>query len=135
MKQSMMRPQRSGFTLIELLIVIVLLGVLATVGLNRFWQVRGRAHVSAMQHDLRSLAAQQEAHFSKDYLYASDLSDLPDFTVSEGVEILINYAAADGWGATASHTAADGRQCGLFQPAAPQVAGAPSTQAGTIMCN
>jgi type IV pilus assembly protein PilE len=130
-----MRTRRPGFTLIELLIVVIILGILATITFTKFWQVRGRAHVSAMQHDLRSLAAQQEAYFSKVFAYAADVGELPDFAESEGVEISINYAASDGWGATASHAAADGRQCGLFQPAAPQVAGAPSTQAGIVMCN
>jgi prepilin-type N-terminal cleavage/methylation domain-containing protein len=135
-KQSPMRARRSGFTLIELLIVILVAGILATVSLSRLWSVRGRAHVSAMQNDLRSLASQQEAYFSRGgYSYTTDLAYLSDFVPSDGVVITINYAASDGWGATAYHPASNGRQCGIFVPAAPVDAGTPATQPGIIMCN
>lgn len=130
-----MRPRRSGFTLIELLIVIVIAGILATVSLTRLWGVRGRAHVSAMQSDLRSLASQQEAYFAVGYRYSSDVAYLTDFVPSDGVEITINYGASDGWGATAVHPASNGRQCGIFVPAAPVAAGTPATDPGVIMCN
>lgn len=130
-----MHPRRSGFTLIELLIVIVIVGILATVGLSRLWAVRGRAHVAAMQSDLRSLASQQEAYFAVDYSYSADVANLTDFVPSDGVEITINYGASDGWGATATHPASNGRLCGIFVPAAPAGTGTPATEPGVIMCN
>ena len=59
-----MLRRRSGFTLIELLIVIVIIGILATIAIPRFGKTREKAYYRAMKSDLRNLVAQQEAYWA-----------------------------------------------------------------------
>lgn len=46
---------RRGFTLIELLVVTILLGILATLGLLKFTDLRHTARVAAVAGDIRAL--------------------------------------------------------------------------------
>jgi prepilin-type N-terminal cleavage/methylation domain-containing protein len=130
-----MRARRAGFTLIELLVVIIILAILATITITRFWSVRGRAHIAAAQQDLRNLASLQESYFEMNYVYAGALGSLPNFTASEGVTLTITYAATDGWAGTATHVAASGRQCGVYHADAPPALGAPAATRGVVTCD
>jgi prepilin-type N-terminal cleavage/methylation domain-containing protein len=129
-----MRARRSGFTLIELLIVLVLLGILATVGLSRFWVAKDRALVAAMKGDLRTLASQQELYFEGSFRYASAVTDLHAFQLSPGVDINITYAENDGWGAIASHPSLATEVCAFFYGDVPVALVAPATTSGVINC-
>lgn len=128
-------PRRSGFTLIELLIVLVLVAILATIGVNRFWAAKDRSLLAAMTADLRNMAAEQELYFEKNLAYASAVTDLVDFNPSPGVTITITYAMSDGWAANGVHGSLAGSQCGIFTGNAPVAAGAPATVLGVIACN
>ena len=46
-----MRSSRKGFTLIELLIVVVVIGILASLGIVGYSTVRKRSSLAAMQSD------------------------------------------------------------------------------------
>lgn len=129
-----MRAQRPGFTLIELLIVLVLVAILATIGLSRFWVAKDRALVAAMMGDLRTLATQQEVYYERNFHYAGVVTDLVDYQVSPGIDLLITHAANDGWAATAVHPSVVG-QCGYFYGTVPAGAGAPATEGGVVNCN
>jgi len=59
--------RRGGFTLIELLIVVVIIGILATIALPQFDDVRQRAFNSAMLSDLRSASYAIEEYFSDNF--------------------------------------------------------------------
>jgi prepilin-type N-terminal cleavage/methylation domain-containing protein len=92
--QEAMQPSKrdTGFTLIELLIVVVILGVLATVTV---FAVRGITHKSATAAcaaDVRTIDNAQEAFYAEHETYTTEdgllaagylktLSDLHDITV------------------------------------------------------
>src|SRR2546427_9305862 len=46
---------RNGFTLIELLIVVVIIGLLATIAIPKFSNTKEKAFVGTMKSDLRNL--------------------------------------------------------------------------------
>ncbi len=58
-------PRRDGFTLIELLIVIVILGILATVVVFAVGGISDRGELSACDTDERTLATAVEAYFGE----------------------------------------------------------------------
>jgi prepilin-type N-terminal cleavage/methylation domain-containing protein len=57
-------PRRDGFTLIELLIVLVIIAILATIGVNRFWAAKDRSLQGVVQSDLRNMASANATHVS-----------------------------------------------------------------------
>jgi len=132
---TVMMPRRDGFTLIELLVAMLIIAILATMGLTRFWSVKDRSLVTTMQSDLRNLATEQEAYFQKNYQYAGALTDIPYFSNTPGVTITVTYSAQDGWAGNATHTNLGARSCGLFTGNAPAAAGAPATVNGLVTCN
>lgn len=130
-----MHNERNGFTLIELLIVMVIIGVLATIATSFFWDAKDRAILKSMESDLRNLAAQQELYYPVPMSYAGTLVDLGDFEPSPGVVITINSANALGWAAQATHPSYAGHTCGIFVGDAPAADGAPATAPGVINCD
>lgn len=65
-----MRRIKPGFTLIELLIVMVIIGILATIGLVNFGSARLKARDAKRKSDLATIAKSLEA-------YANDHSGYP----------------------------------------------------------
>lgn len=53
---------RNGFTIIELLIVIVVIGILATIGIVSYNGTRNRAYDVSVQSDLESISGELEAY-------------------------------------------------------------------------
>ena len=127
--------RRRGFTLIELLIVMVLMGLLASIAANTLWRAKDRGLVAAMQNDLRALATLQEHYHPETFAYAADLASLPDFTPSPGVTVTLTFASPRGWAAQAQHHSYVGHTCGIYFGDASPADGAPATQAGTIACD
>lgn len=128
------KHSRLGFTLIELLIVVVIIGILATVAVGRFEKVKRRGHIAAVQSDLRNLSVAQEAYHTEHITYTSNLSDLT-FTQTSGVTITINAADARGWGATAIHVADATIACGIYVGEAAPSTGAPATTPEAVACD
>jgi len=122
--------RRAGFTLIELLIVVVIIGILASIAIPKFSATREKAYVSAMKSDLRKLSAKQEIHYSDNYQYTTDLAVL-EFLLSEGVTVTVGAANGTGWSATAEHVGtAD--TCAMYYGDAAAVA--PATQPNVVTC-
>ena len=71
-----MKKQDEGFTLIELLIVIVILGILATVVVFAVGGITDRGQDSACDTDRATLEVAVEAYFAKANNYPSGQSDL-----------------------------------------------------------
>ncbi|PYO42100.1 MAG: pilin [Gemmatimonadetes bacterium] len=123
---------RRGFTLIELLIVVVIIGLLATIAIPKFSNTKEKAYVASMKSDLRNLATAEEAFFYDSAKYTTNVALMNNFVSSVGVVLVINQATGSGWAATTTSLYAPGRQCALFSGNANPVA--PATIEGRITC-
>ncbi len=80
---------RKGFTLIELLIVVVIIGVLASIAIPKFSNTKEKAIVAAMKSDLRNLAAAEEAYYANYTAYMSSASTGTYYKASVGNVVAI----------------------------------------------
>ncbi|HEU4630416.1 MAG TPA: prepilin-type N-terminal cleavage/methylation domain-containing protein [Gemmatimonadaceae bacterium] len=136
----MSRP-RHGFTLIELLIVVVIIGILATVAVPRYADAKERAAITGVISDLRSLIAAQEAHLAGYQTYAGAIGASEDagtvaFTPTPSTTITVGAATAAGWNATATSTLITGSvTCGVYVGAAAPPGGMPAgTAESSVTC-
>ncbi len=126
-----MRMHRQGFTLIELLIVVVIIGILASIAIPKFAAVREKAYLAAARADLRNLANLQDVYYNDNYTYTTSTTAL-GFDNTEGVTITIGEATNTGWSATASHLGMPSESCAIYHGDAAQVA--PATVVGVVQC-
>ena len=126
-----MRSGSRGFTLIELLIVVVIIGILATIAIPKFANTKEKAYLASMKADLRNLVTAEEAYLAEFYTYTSNLGTL--YQTSAGVSVALQNVSASGWAATATHTGT-GRQCAIFYGTVGSPP-APATQEGEPSCN
>ena len=129
-----MQNNSRGFTLIELLIVVVIIGVLASIAIPKFSSMRTKSYIAAVTSDLKNVASQQEIYLSNQYTYASDVTDL-DITLTDAVTISVNESSGTGWAATGSHSGLAGQQCGIYFGDATAANASPATQPGFVTCN
>ena len=123
--------KRRGFTLIELLIVVVIIGILASIAIPKFSATREKAFVSTLKSDLKNLASQQEIYHNNAFSYGSSLA-IVGASASDGVTITINEATGSGWAATHAGLSAD--HCGLYQGNAAVAGGDPGPAEGVVAC-
>jgi type IV pilus assembly protein PilE len=81
-----MRHSKAGFTLIELLIVVVIIGLLATIALPKFAATKDKAKLASVRSDLRNVMTAQEAYFADNATYATlaQLQAATNYTFSTG---------------------------------------------------
>lgn len=131
MRASQLR-RSAGFTLIELLIVVVIIGILASIAVPKFVNTKGKAYTSTLRSDLRNLATAEESYYFSNDVYTSDMVQL-NFLPSAGVSIVIPEATAGGWSAKATHPQASVAACAIYMGSATPVA--PATADAAIACN
>lgn len=98
--------RRTGFTIIELLIVVLIIGILASVAIAKFGESKRRAYLTAMKSDLRGLATMAESRYTSDNSYEN--IEAPQG--SDGVTLTF-LGTPSGWSATATHVGVPGVEC------------------------
>jgi prepilin-type N-terminal cleavage/methylation domain-containing protein len=126
-----MRSERAGFTLIELLIVVVIIGILASIAIPKFTSTREKAFLASMKSDLRNLATLQDIYHNSAFSYTTDLAAL-GFVQSDGITVTISEADGTGWAGTSAHQGFPGQECELIQGDATAVG--PASVEGQIAC-
>jgi len=130
LKMTPRNETRAGFTLIELLIVVVIIGILASIAIPKFSATREKAYVASMKSDLRKLSAKQEIYYHDNFQYTTDKASL-EILESEAVTVTIGVGTNRGWSATASHSGTS-ITCAMYYGDASQVT--PATQPNTVGC-
>ncbi len=87
-----LKQRQSGFTIVELLIVIVIIGILATLVIVTFSGVQQRARDSERKTDINAIAGQLEAAYAKTGTYPA-LAGLLDAPTRETLEIRLDSKA------------------------------------------
>ena len=87
-----LKQRQSGFTIVELLIVIVIIGILATLVIVTFSGVQQRARDSERKTDINAVAGQLEAFYASKGYYPPEV-DFEDATFREDNEIRIDTKA------------------------------------------
>jgi prepilin-type N-terminal cleavage/methylation domain-containing protein len=123
---------RTGFTLIELLIVVVIVGILASMAIPKFQATKGKANAAALRSDLRNLAVAQEAYFFQAATYASDTAAI-NFRPSPGVILTLSTPGVGEWVATATHPLSYPLRCVVFYGAVSPTP-SPATVEGVPAC-
>jgi type IV pilus assembly protein PilA len=125
---------RAGFTLIELLIVVVIIGILASIAIPKFGSTKEKAYIAKMKSDLRNLATAQESYLGDNQVYYG--GGIPNaaftFNPSSGVTVTMVSANTSGWSATTAYVGST-KTCALSYGSAAPVA--PATAEGLIACD
>jgi len=127
-----MDMQKRGFTLIELLIVVVIIGILASIAIPKFSGVRNKAFMATVKADLRNLANLQDVYYNDNYTYTTNTSAL-GYQPSEGVTVTIGEATNRGWSATGAHLGWAAQSCAIYHGNAAQVA--PAVTVSVVQCS
>ena len=67
---------RSGFTLLELLVVVIIVGILATIAIPAFLRAMENARAAEARAFLDTLKTAEEAYYQEHQVYSGSFSDL-----------------------------------------------------------
>jgi prepilin-type N-terminal cleavage/methylation domain-containing protein len=86
-----MSLNRRGFTIIEMMIVVVVLGILATIAAPRFGTISDKARLAAMRSDLKNAESAEETYFSDygDYATVAELETVGTLSLSSGTTMTV----------------------------------------------
>lgn len=97
-----MSRTRNAFTLIELLIVVVIIGILASIAIPKFANTKQQAYLATLKADLRNLVEAEEAYFATNAVYTTSMPTTL-YQSSQGVAYSVTTADGTGWEGTATH--------------------------------
>ncbi len=80
-KTPVLRRNQSGFTLIEIMIVVVIIGILASVIVPRIMDNPGKARIAKAKNDIRTLESALEIYKLDNYVYP---------TTDQGLQALVS---------------------------------------------
>ncbi|MCC7131443.1 MAG: prepilin-type N-terminal cleavage/methylation domain-containing protein [Gemmatimonadales bacterium] len=128
-----MRTSKAGFTLIELLIVVVIIGILATIAIPKFAATKDKSKLASIRSDIRNVMTAQEAYWADFGTYATlaQLQSATNYTFSGGNTAGI-APTATGYTATITNSTITSA---LDQCTVQVGAGAASTIDGQIICS
>ncbi len=125
--------QQPGFTLIELLIVVLIIGILASIAIPKFSKTKENAYMASMKSDLRNLVTAEEMYFNDNMTYSADKS-LAGLNYLETTAVTVTIAVAAGppvgYSATSAHVGTV-ETCAIYLSVAPV---APATNEGEPKC-
>ena len=85
--------RRKGFTLIEVLIVVIILGILATLALPQFTKMRKRAYLAEAWAGLGAIRTAQAIYYMEHLTYGADGSldyDIPGASAQFSYAVVSN---------------------------------------------
>lgn len=99
-----------GFTLVELLIIIIVIGILATITIVSYSEVQRRAAESSVKSDLQNAAAQLEKDRARDGTYPATAAAANNGAglVASDANSLTYELQGDGYCVAVSSTRLDG---------------------------
>ena len=77
-----MRNASRGFTLIEVMIVVVIIGILASIAFPSYQEYMRRGYRAEGQAFLSDVAARQERYFSQNNAYITDVANIAKLGVT-----------------------------------------------------
>jgi prepilin-type N-terminal cleavage/methylation domain-containing protein len=95
--------RNKGFTLVEVLIVIVILGILATVTVFAVTGITDKGKTGACQTDAKTIQTAEEAYSANNGAYTAAQSDLVDAGLLHAVSTKFDLALTGGSGTAASY--------------------------------
>lgn len=111
-----LKRKQSGFTIVELLIVIVIIGILATLVIITFTGIQQRARNTKRQTDINSVDSHLEA-FNADQGYYPTLANMNDSAwVASNLKGLDPAALKDPQGSSSTLVSAPAAKAYAFQP-------------------
>ena len=78
----MFKRNEKGFTLVELMIVVVIIGILASIAIPKFTALIGKTKVTEAKTILRQIINLEKTHYLSDNVYVAfaDGADCPDIS-------------------------------------------------------
>ena len=129
----MAKHSKAGFTLIELLIVVVIIGILATIAIPKFAATKDKAKLASVRTDVRNIMTAQEAYWADFGSFATiaQLQAATNYNFSPGNSASA-LPAVSGYTATVSNSTITG---GLTTCTVQVGGGAASTIDGLVVCS
>ncbi len=122
--------RRQGFTFIEILVVMIIIGILASLAFVRLQSSKEKATIASMVGDLHGVVEEQEGYYFQHRSYSLVLDSLnPNPTV--GNTITLHEATPIGWSGSVTNPKT-AKVCGVIVGLATPIGTA--TRDGVITC-